>query len=101
MEMSGQLHDPAALPSGKNHSMHGIGRWVDPRKNMGGFGEEIACPGSEEKYYEEHPCFMHRRIPEYFLVQILNICESLNSNNVFFRKFVGLFLTLRPAEIRL
>jgi hypothetical protein len=31
MEVSGQLHDPAALPQERAPSTHWIGRWVGPR----------------------------------------------------------------------
>jgi hypothetical protein len=33
MEVSGQLHEPAALPPGKSLIIHCICRWVDPRTN--------------------------------------------------------------------
>jgi hypothetical protein len=31
--VSGQLHEPAALPLEKSPIIHRIGRWVDPRTN--------------------------------------------------------------------
>jgi hypothetical protein len=34
MEVSGQLHEPAALTPGKSPIIHCIGRWVDPRTNL-------------------------------------------------------------------
>ena len=44
MEGSGQVHVPAALPSGKNTSTHWIGGCVAPRNSVDGFGEEkISC----------------------------------------------------------
>jgi hypothetical protein len=34
MEVSGQLHAPAALPPGKSSGTHFIGGWVDPRASL-------------------------------------------------------------------
>jgi len=34
MEVSGQLHGPAALPPGKSHSTPWKGGWVGPRAGM-------------------------------------------------------------------
>ena len=34
MEVSGQLHAPAALPPGKNLITHWIGSWVGPSAGM-------------------------------------------------------------------
>jgi hypothetical protein len=34
LEVSGQLHAPAALPPGKSPGNHFIGGWVDPRAGL-------------------------------------------------------------------
>jgi hypothetical protein len=34
MDVSSQLHAPAALPSGKNPGTHWIGGWVGPRAGL-------------------------------------------------------------------
>jgi hypothetical protein len=34
MEVSGQLHAPAALPPGKSPGTHFIGGWVEPREGL-------------------------------------------------------------------
>jgi hypothetical protein len=34
MDMSGQLHAPAALPQGKGSGTHWIGGWVGPRADL-------------------------------------------------------------------
>jgi hypothetical protein len=34
LEVSGQLHVPAALPPGKSPGTHFIGGWVDPRVGL-------------------------------------------------------------------
>jgi hypothetical protein len=34
MQVSGQLHAPYALPSGKNANMHGIGGELDTRADV-------------------------------------------------------------------
>jgi hypothetical protein len=34
MEVSDQLHAPAALLAEKNAGAHGIGDWVDPRNDL-------------------------------------------------------------------
>jgi hypothetical protein len=39
MEVSGQLHAPAALPSGKDPSTHWIGRWVDSAAGLNEMAE--------------------------------------------------------------
>jgi len=45
MEMSGQLHDPAALPLEINPCNHSIGVWVGPTASEKDFGEgKISCP---------------------------------------------------------
>ena len=41
MEVSGELHAPAALPPGKYfRTTHRIGGWVGPRAGLDGFGEK-------------------------------------------------------------
>jgi len=40
MEVSGQLHAPAALPPTKNVSTHSIGDSVGNTSGLDGFGEE-------------------------------------------------------------
>jgi hypothetical protein len=35
MGVSGQLHDPAALPPGKRPGTHFIGGWVGPKAGLG------------------------------------------------------------------
>jgi hypothetical protein len=45
MEMSGQLHAPAALLLEMNPCTHSIGVWVGPRASQKDFGEgKISCP---------------------------------------------------------
>ena len=34
MEVSGEVHAPASLPSGENPGSHGIGGWVGPRAGL-------------------------------------------------------------------
>ena len=40
MEVSDQLHNPAALLLGKNMGTHFIGCWLGPRAGLGSFEEE-------------------------------------------------------------
>jgi hypothetical protein len=40
MEVSGILHTPDALPSGKRSGTHRLGSWVDLKRRSGRFGEE-------------------------------------------------------------
>jgi hypothetical protein len=40
MDMSGELHAPAALLPGKNFGAHLIGGWVAPKDSLDGFGNE-------------------------------------------------------------
>jgi hypothetical protein len=44
MELNGQLHILATLPSGKSPGTYGIGGWVGPGAGRDGFGEDkISC----------------------------------------------------------
>jgi len=45
MEVSGQLHAPAALPQGKNPCYHWIGGWVGPQsQSEHGFEPQSCTP---------------------------------------------------------
>ena len=45
MEVGGQRHAPADLPTGKRPSTHGIGGCVGPRAGLDRFGENIPHAG--------------------------------------------------------
>jgi hypothetical protein len=47
MEMSGQLHSPAALPSGKELPVHFLGDWVSPRIGISTVKEEQSPTSAE------------------------------------------------------
>jgi len=44
MEVSGQLHVPAALLPGKHHSIRWIERWLEPGARPGRGGEDKRIP---------------------------------------------------------
>ena len=52
MQVSGQLHDPACLPTGNNPRTHLIRGWVNPRAGMGVAVEQtnlLPLPGFEPR----------------------------------------------------
>ena len=40
MNVTGELHVPAALPEGQNSGMYRIGGWLSPRTDVDAFGEK-------------------------------------------------------------
>jgi hypothetical protein len=44
MRVGGQLHAPAALPSGKKPGTHCVGGWVGPRAGLDGWGKSPPPP---------------------------------------------------------
>jgi hypothetical protein len=74
MDVSGQLHAPAALPPRKNSVTHHIGGWVGPRAGLDGFGKQKMLflllgfePGIAQlgkyiyRYIRMHHLIQHRR----------------------------------------
>jgi len=55
MDVSGQLHAPAALPPGKKHRTHYIGGWVGPRASLDTVSKRKIPSPCWESNPEDHP----------------------------------------------
>jgi hypothetical protein len=87
MEVSGRLHGPAALPSGKSPppGTHWRGGWVGPRASVDMVSErKFPCPRRESNYIKYSECQCLKRLGDVvkrcLFVSQLNITDSKDLN---------------------